>query len=484
MSKDVGEYQGFLRSTVLVGGASVAAAVFSVAKAKLLAIWLGPAGIGVASLLISFMTLASAMFALGLRVAGTQLIAEGVTKGVNVLSVLKVSLFNYGWALAAIAGATVWILREPMALVVFGSEGYADQIAWLAVGVFFSVVVNAQWAWLQGLADVRRIALLTVLSSMIGFAGAASALWLGGKFELVAYAISAPLGLWIVGVCCVSRKHAIPVIKTRMYWRDQAPAMFLLLQMGIPLLGAHTASASTHFWMKSEINRYLGAASLGNFEAGWSISMQYVALILSGLAVDYYPKLVQKISNSASINSWINRQIEFTLFIATPIFIVIVAFAPQIIVLMYSTDFAQAHSVLRWQVLGDVLKVVTWPLGLALLAKKDLKTYFWIEASTLILMGLLTTLLLKNSGLAAAGIAYLTSYALYGLILLRVLRNKLNFRLSNQAITSVILTSIYLVVILFFSKIEMTTLAAVSMLIIYACVNRKAWSNILRRVKE
>jgi PST family polysaccharide transporter len=81
--------------------------------------------------------------------------------------------------------------------------------------------------------------------------------------------------------------------------------------------------------------------------------------------------------------------------------------------LLYAASFTPAIEILRWQVLGDVLKVVSWPLGYLILAAGDGKAFFLTEtASWLVLTGLITGLA-PMMGLPITGIAYLAMYAFY-----------------------------------------------------------------------
>jgi PST family polysaccharide transporter len=62
------------------------------------------------------------------------------------------------------------------------------------------------------------------------------------------------------------------------------------------------------------------------------------------------------------------------------------AMAPWAIRLLYTASFAPAVEVLRWQVLGYVLRVASWPLGFVILAAGDGTTFFWSESASWFVM--------------------------------------------------------------------------------------------------
>ena len=57
-----------------------------------------------------------------------------------------------------------------------------------------------------------------------------------------------------------------------------------------------------------------------------------------------------------------------------------IGFAPLVLQILYSSEFVVAAELLRWQIMGDVLKIISWPLGYLLLARGRGKTYMAGEA--------------------------------------------------------------------------------------------------------
>ena len=75
MSKDA-SYRQILRSSVIIGGASVVNIFVGLLRIKVAAVLLGPAGVGLIGLLTSLASTASAVAGLGFGNVGTRQIAE------------------------------------------------------------------------------------------------------------------------------------------------------------------------------------------------------------------------------------------------------------------------------------------------------------------------------------------------------------------------------------------------------------------------
>ena len=106
----------------------------------------------------------------------------------------------------------------------------------------------------------------------------------------------------------------------------------------------------------------------GYFQAAWLISMTYIGFVLGAMATDYLPRLTETISDKVRTRSLVNEQTEMALLMAAPVLLMMMIAAPLIIEVLYSRSFMPAVEVLRWQVIGDVFKIIGWPMGFIVLA--------------------------------------------------------------------------------------------------------------------
>jgi PST family polysaccharide transporter len=116
------------------------------------------------------------------------------------------------------------------------------------------------------------------------------------------------------------------------------------------------------------------------------------------------------------------------------------AVAPWVIHLFYAASFTPAIEILRWQILGDVLKVVSWPLGFLILAAGDGKIYFSTETfAWLVATGLITGLA-PIMGLPITGIAYVAMYVFYLPLVYWLARRRIGFQWSGSVLILFVVT--------------------------------------------
>jgi PST family polysaccharide transporter len=400
-----------LRSTSIIGGASFINIAIGVLRTKVLAVLLGPAGVGLASLYTGLMGTASTVATMGLGTVGTRQIAEASSKDdARAIIVARRALFWGTMVLACAAGLVVWSLRSVLAVHALGNASYSGAVGWLSIGVALSVAGASQAALIQGMRRIGDIARLNVFGSVISTVLGISLLWRWGKAGLVAYVLIVPLASFVLGHIYVSR---LPKAKTEIVTLPELTREWkMLFRLGIAMVGAGLVQQLAQLWIRIDVARVLGAQSLGQYQAAWTISMQYVSFVLMAMGTDYYPRLTGVIHDHKAARNLVNEQTEIATLLSAPVFIAMMALAPWVIHLLYAASFTPAIEILRWQVLGDVLKVTSWPLGFLILAAGDGKIFFSTETFSWVITTGLITGLVPVMGLSITGIAYLAMYAL------------------------------------------------------------------------
>jgi PST family polysaccharide transporter len=279
---------------------------------------------------------------------------------------------------------------------------------------------------------IGDIARLSVFGSAINTLLGIGLLWRWGNAGLVAYILAGPLASFVLGHVYVSRlpkakAEAVTLPELTSEWK-------MLLHLGVAMVGAGLVQQLAQLWIRIDVARVLGAQSLGQYQAAWTISMQYVSFVLGAMGADYYPRLTGVIHDPKAAGRLVNEQTEIAILLSAPVFIAMMAVASLTIHLLYAASFTPAIEILRWQVLGDVLKVASWPLGYLILAAGDGKTFFLSEtASWIVLTGILTGLV-PAIGLPITGIAYLAMYVFYLPLMYWLAHRRIGFQWSRPVL--------------------------------------------------
>jgi O-antigen/teichoic acid export membrane protein len=427
MSNQAASYRRILKVSSIMGGASIINILIGVVRTKILALLLGPMGVGTVGLYMSLISTVSAVASMGIGIAGVRQVADAEAKeDKHTLSVVMRAMFWGVLLLASAATMIVWSFREMLAFYVLGSAEKADIVSWLSLAVGLSVASFSQGALLQGMRQISDMARWSVYNSVLNTVLGLTFLWQWGAKALLAYVLIGPLVNFILGHWFVSRlpklvNSDISLQEIRFQWQT-------LLRIGVPFMGAGLVGSLVELWIRIVVGNTLGAASLGHFQAAWMISMQYISFVLGAMTADYFPRLTSVIHKHKAATRMVNEQIEVALLLSAPIFIAVIGLTSWVVNLLYSSEFMPATDVLRWQILGDVLKVASWPLSWVIVAAGASKTSFGTESFAFLMMGGVVAGFASRVGLQITGIAFLFAYVAYLPLVYWLAKRRINFK--------------------------------------------------------
>jgi antigen flippase len=441
-------YNQILKSSFVVGSASFINIILGIVRTKFLALWLGPAGVGVLGIYNSVVQTASALGGLGIGRSGVRQIAETAGAGFmdrcarSVAATLRWSL-----VLGLIAGGVVLLLCVPISRFTFRHKQQAPQIGWLGLAVVATILSAGQIATIQGTRHVRFLAQQNVIGAFLGTLVSIPIVYLYGQAGVVWVVLSVSL----IGLASSSfYVRKVPLVKVRLAWRDYWTEGRSLIRLGVILMMTGLLSTGTLLVVRTFLNRQMGEASTGYFQSAFSISAVYLDFILQAMAADFYPRLTAASQDHEVCNRLVNEQMEIALLLAAPLILTMLAFSQIVIYLLYSSNFGPACELLRWQMIGSLFKVAAWPIGFIPLAKNQGLKFLVCELLWnatylgIILLGL------KSYGLVIAGTGFVAAYGLLFVWTLLLGARLTGFRLNriNRTLLAVFLSACLLIVLL------------------------------------
>lgn len=429
-----------------MGVASVSNILIGLIRTKVAAVLLGPAGIGLIGLLQNMMGVASTLAGLGLSTAGTRQIAGATSP--QEIHVARRALFWATLVLGAVGAIAFFLLRGELAVRVADDAKLGPSIGWLALGVALTVASASQGALLQGLRRIGDIARLQISSAVLSTTMGVITLLTWHERGIVPFLLTAPLSSFLLGHWYVSRldqpireRPSLQLLATQ--WRE-------LVRVGAAFMVGGLAFSLGFLIVRSMVQNKLGAVDLGHYQAAWAISATYLGFVLSAMATDYYPRLTAALGDRQAATKLVNEQTEIALLLSGPVLVGMMALAPVVVNLLYTREFAITADILRWQILGDVFKIISWPLGFILLASGSSRTFMLTETTAMSVFALGVWVLIPTLGVMSTGVAFLVMYILYLPLVYALARYRIGFiwtssvvRLAALVLGSTILTMLF-----------------------------------------
>lgn len=423
-------YRQIFKSTTLIGGSQVINILLGIVRTKILAVLLGPSGVGIIGLYTSITGLVGTFTGMGISSSGVRQIAEAVGTGDDDrIARTAITLRRVAIILGAAGAVTLVACAYPLSRLTFGDVSHAWALAFLSVTIFFGAVSGGQIALIQGMRRVSHLAAQSVLGGLLGTIFSIPFIFFSGQQGIVPFLIAtsaASIGTswWFAQKIKVTRI----VMPWKHIWREARG----LLNLGIVFMATSFMLAGTMYAVQVIVVRNLGLDAAGFFQAATTLSTLYIGVILTAMGADFYPRLTAVAIDNIAVNRLVNEQAEVGLLLALPGIVFTLAFAPLILQIFYSAKFFAAFEILRWYILGIFLRVICWPLAYIILAKGKGVLFFWTEAITNgVHIGLAWWGVLFF-GLAGAGIAFFIMYILYTILIVLVARRLSDFAWSGN----------------------------------------------------
>ncbi len=388
----------------------------------------------------SITSMVSALAGLGIGSSGVRQIAEASSTGdQNRIARTSLTIRRSAMILGLAGTFALIILANPIGNWTFGNSTHTLQLVVLSLTVFFGSVSSGQMAIVQGVRNIADLARLSILGALLGAVIAILLMVIWREKSIVPILVVSS-GMAILTSWHYSRKIEIPEVT--MSWRETWSEARPLLKLGSVFAFTALMASGVAFLTRVVIIRSLGLDAAGLYSAAWTLSSLYVGFILGAMGADFYPRLSAVAQDHMQVNRLVNEQTEVALLLSLPGLVATLSFAPWVLHLMYSAEFAPAGDVLRWQVLGLVLRVLSWPMGFIILAKGNSNLFFWSElASNVIHLGLIW-MSVKFFGLAGTGIAFFALYVFHVFLMVMITKYLTGFRWSASSIRLIILTTV------------------------------------------
>lgn len=269
---------------------------------------------------------------------------------------------------------------------------------------------SPQIALLQGLRRIGDLARVNIISAFFGATVGILLVYFLGEEGVLWFVLTAPAVSMLVAGYYAAR---LPRPQTPHDWQSIGQEWGAMLKLGIPLMTAGLLTLVTQLVARSIILRQLGLDATGHFQAAWAISMTYIGFVLSAMSTDYYPRLTAAINDHPQARKMVDEQAEMALLLAAPVLLAMITLAPWVIHILYAASFAPATDVLRWQVLGDIVKVSSWPMGFILLAQGRGGIFIGTELTWNVAYLSAIILGIHEWGLVMAGAGFCFAYLIY-----------------------------------------------------------------------
>ncbi|QQS11926.1 MAG: hypothetical protein IPK81_20685 [Rhodospirillales bacterium] len=388
----------FLRAIATTGGASAISLLLGLATNKIVAITLGPAGVG---LLASYRQLQEVVTGLGTLGGAAGLVqglssTEGDARRRRLVAAVWVTMTGIVvFALLLLIGAPALaehFFRDTAPEIVFAIRCMVVTAAVSILGFLFSGLVNVSGAlvWL---------ALANIAASLAGLALAWPLATMAHDGAQLAFLglILAPVATQLVVSAYFARRLGWwPQIATAFRDAPRRDDVAHFLKFFAANVGAGLLNSASFMALRALIIETDGQGANGLFQAAWILTSQNLAVLMASFGTYLLPSL-SAAGDTGSRRRFLDDALSVVSVLAAPLIGIGLLFMPLILRVLYSSAFLDAMAPLRWMLVGNLFSAYVTVLVILLMARARLLPVAVSEA-------------LWYGGMLATGAAVFTGY--------------------------------------------------------------------------
>ncbi len=369
---------------------------------------IGPSGIALMGNFRSFLTSVQSLSNLGIKDGIVSIVSEKKDDKTELKKVFSTA-FLIVLVISVFVGFLVFISSTFLNGYLFPNESYTTIFKLVAFLLPLSALNIFLIAVLNGFNQYKKIIIINSIANILGLGLLLFLMW---KFTVEGALLAAILGESVIVFITLFfvQKNILNLFAITNYSSKYTNRF---LRYSLMAVVTAIVLPLTFILIRNTIIENLSVDDAGYWEALNRISGIYMAFVASGLTLYYLPKL-------AEIKTDLRFKNEVIIYykILVPLFLILITIIylcrNWLIPLILSNDFIVVKSLLIWQLLGDLLKVMSLAFGYQILVKSMIKKYVFIE----VLFGLVFYVL---------SVYFINFWGLFGIVKAYFVANAVNF---------------------------------------------------------
>lgn len=371
-------YGHILKYTGLFGAIQGLSIAIALVRNKLVALILGPGGMGLMSLFNSTIRFMSDATNMGLPTSAVKQVAQDVDgdDGQRLLNSIRMVR---SWALlSGLLGMVACIVFAP--LLNKGTFTWGDHtlhFAFLSPVIAMMAVTGGEVAILKAMRRLRSLAVVSVLGIVGALVTSIPLYYIFGQSGIVPSLVLIALIQMVLTLRCSYRVAPPSFDFSSASIRQGGP----MLRLGLAFVVAASMTSGAELLIRTFLNRSGDLDTVGIFNAGMMIVITYGSMVFTSMDTDYYPRLSTIKETGRKLSQVVNRQIEVSLLIVSPMLVALIIGLPLIVPLLLSNRFLPAVPMMQVMALALYLRAAKLPLAFIPLARGDSKAYILLEGA-------------------------------------------------------------------------------------------------------
>ena len=397
-----GSYRHILKYTGIFGGVQGLNVLIGLVRTKLVAILLGPSGMGLASLFNTTVGFVSQATNLGLPISAVRQMSELYDRGDQEAINHFVKVIR-GWSLlTALVGMLVCVAIGPfLSQTTFAWGDHSLHFMLLSPAVGMMAITGGETAILKGMRKLGSIAIIQVLAVVAALAISVPVYYVFGESGIVPVIVTMAFATMVLTL-----KQSLKLIPLRLRGaKGMLGEGMEMVRLGVAFTLAAVIGTASEMLIRSYLNVTGDLDILGLYNAGYMLTITYAGMVFSAMEADYYPRLSAVQHDIEATNETVNRQMKVSLLLISPMLAALIIALPLLVPMLFSGKFLPVVGMAQVAALAMYMKVLTLPVAYITLARGYSLSYLFLESCYFVVFVVLIIVGYQYWGLFGTGLA-------------------------------------------------------------------------------
>ena len=395
-------YNHVLKYTGIFGSVQSLNILIGLVRNKLVALLLGPGGMGLVSLFNSTIAFVSQATNLGISFSAVKHISEIFECGDAERISHFVKVVRAWSAITALAGMLLCALLGPLLSdYTFSWGDHTLHFVLLSPVVAMLAITGGETAILKGARKLRALATIQVYSVIAALFISVPVYYFFGLSGIVPVLLLVALADMTFTVMHSYKCYPLSLNSLASVVREGIP----MVKLGVAFVLTGIMGSGTEMVIRSLLNVNAGLDAVGLYNAGYILTITYAGLVFTAMETDYFPRLSAVNDDPVATRLTVNRQIEVSVLIISPMLAVLIPALPLLLPLLYSSSFVPVVAMAQVAALSMYFKAISLPIEYVTLAHGDSLPYLLMEGAYDIVVVVLIMYGFNQWGLWGTGLA-------------------------------------------------------------------------------
>jgi len=405
-------YKSILKAISLFSGVQGLSILLNIGRAKLAALLLGPAGIGLNAIYNETRELIHSSTNLGMDTSGTREIVKALgerDKEGGEARLHDAVMLTRSWSMIfAIAGFLLtFLLAEPISWLTFSDGSHANGYRIISFAVAFSTLTCGELVVLRGLQKLKLIATVSIVHVIAGILTTIPVYYYWGIDG-----VAAALVLMTFSMAATTMAFSYRIEKPRFCFKKSHLAKGkTMLIIGLSFVLSAFIASGSKLTVQSYINSHGSLEMVGLYNSGVTLTLTYAGVVFASLDTDFFPRLSSVFNDLGQRCVTVCRQMEMGLLLIFPIVVCAMFAMPLIVPLLFSSEFNAMIPMAQIASIGLLFRALYIPAALIPLAAGESKVYLILQG--LSYLSFIPALIIgyELGGVTGTGVGLLVSHS-------------------------------------------------------------------------